>query len=84
MSQFPTGAMRKENPFYAHFPELRTMLRDFIRGRSGSPLVNYILDDRFMREWSTKMRYSHGKDIREQWIQDWATQARQIVASIGT
>ena len=75
---------RRDDPFYEHFPALRTILRDTLQGRRGTPLIKYIRDDRFMNQWSTQMRYSHGKDVRKQWISNWAMQAREIVASIGT
>jgi hypothetical protein len=75
---------RRDDPFFAHFPELRTMLRDKLSGRKGTPLTRLIQNDSFMSQWSTRMRYSHGKDIEDRWIAMWADQARQAVASIGT
>ena len=39
---------RRDDPFYAHFPELRTMLRDKQLGRRGTILRHYIEDDSFM------------------------------------
>jgi hypothetical protein len=75
---------RRHDPFFAHFPELRTMLRDALKGRRGTPLISYIQNDAFMNNWSTRMRYSDGKDILPRWIDAWAEQARQAVASIGT
>jgi hypothetical protein len=80
----PSGQPRREDPFFLHFPELRTMIRDRLKGRKGTPLIAYIEDDAFMNQWSTRMRYSHGRDIRPQWVSAWAEQARQAVASIGT
>ncbi|HJU16326.1 MAG TPA: hypothetical protein VJ770_07635 [Stellaceae bacterium] len=75
---------KKSDPFFAHFPELRSMLRDVLRGRKGTPLVRLIQDDRFLNHWSTHMRYSHGKDIDDRWVIAWACQARQAIAAIGT
>jgi hypothetical protein len=72
------------DPFFAHFPELRTILRDELQGRRGTPLVRFIEDDHFLHHWSTRMRYSHGRDIKQRWIDDWATQARRAVDSMGT
>jgi hypothetical protein len=37
-----------------------------------------------MNNWSTRMRYTDGKDVDERWIDAWAHQAKQAVASIGT
>jgi hypothetical protein len=75
---------RKANPFFAHFPELRTMLRDKLQGRRGTPLTRLIQNDAFMSHWCARMRYSHGKDIQNAWIDSWAKQAREAVACIGT
>ncbi len=75
---------RRDGPFYEHFPDLRTSLRDTLHGRKGTPLISFIYNDAFMNNWSTDMRYSHGKDIDVRWIDAWAGQARQAVASIGT
>jgi hypothetical protein len=82
--RLPSPQTRRDNPFFAHFPELRTILRDLLQGRRGTPLLGFIQDDAFMNNWSTRMRYSHGRDIHENWISVWASQARQAVASIGT
>ncbi|KAB2907941.1 MAG: hypothetical protein F9K30_23660 [Dechloromonas sp.] len=79
-----TSEQKREDPFFAHFPGLRTMLRDTQLGRQGKPLMDYIENDAFMQNWSTDMRYSHGREIRSNWIEAWAEQARQAVASIGT
>ena len=73
-----------EDPYYVHFPKLRTLLRDAPLGRRGITLMHYINDDRFMNQWSTAMRYSRGKDILDRWITAWAEQAHQGVAAIGT
>lgn len=74
----------RDDPYYQHFPDLRTSLRDALTGRKAAPLINFINDNSFMNNWSTRMRYSSGKDIKDKWIDDWAKQARQVVASIGT
>lgn len=77
-------AMRRDDPYFAHFPDLRSMLRDQLSGRQSAPLTSFINDDSFMNNWSTRMRYSHGRDVLESWIVAWETQARQAIASIGT
>jgi len=75
---------RKDDPFFAHFPDLRTMLRDTLSGRRSATITNFINDDSFMNHWSTRMRYSHGRDISDAWIRAWANQAKHAIASIGT
>jgi hypothetical protein len=78
------STLRRPDPFFAHFPELRTMLRDSPQLRRSSPLQRYVQNDAFMNQWSTSMRYSHGRDIDKRWVEAWAVQARQAVADIGT
>jgi hypothetical protein len=73
-----------DDPFFAHFPELRTLLRDNLKGRRGTPLVRYVQNDSFMNNWSTRMRYAHGREIKKSWVKAWAEQARQAVSAIGT
>jgi hypothetical protein len=75
---------RREDPYFAHFPELKTMLRDKVQGRRATSLAKFVMSDSFMSNWDTKMRYCDGQEIRLPWVQNWAEQARQIVASIGT
>lgn len=83
-ARLPPDNYNSRGPLFQHFPELRTSLRDILQGRMGTPLVNFIFNDKFMNNWSTKMRYSDGKQILNGWIEDWADHARQAVASIGT
>lgn len=75
---------RREDPFYAHFPELRTMVRDRMAGRRGGPLLRLIGDHAFMHHWDTDMRYCNASEIQDTWVDDWQTQARNVVAAIGT
>lgn len=78
------NAERRDDPFFAHFPDLRTLLRSSLGGRLAAPLLNFIGNDAFMNQWSTDMRYSHGRDVTDSWVTAWATQARQVISSIGT
>lgn len=75
---------RNDNPLYAHFPELRTLLRDTLRGRKAAPLLALINNDAFMNHWSITMRYSDGREIDDRWITSWARDARQVISCIGT
>lgn len=75
---------RRFDPFYAHFPALRTLLRDSLQGRRSSTLSHFIEDARLMSQWDTDMRYSHGKDIRDEWVANWQKQARDAIARMGT
>ncbi len=72
------------DPFFEHFPELRTLLRDHGQLRSGAPLARFINTDSFMNNWSTGIRYCHSREVREHWVSAWKEQAKQAVACIGT
>jgi hypothetical protein len=75
---------RKDDPFYAHFPELKTRLRDSQLGRGAAPLRRFIEDSRFMSQWDTDMRYCKGDEIKHEWVEYWRDQARDSVSAIGT
>lgn len=75
---------KKASPYYLHFPELRTQLRDKLSGRQAKTLAAFISNDRFMEHWAIEMRYTDGKQIKEAWVKQWSEQAKQIVSSIGT
>lgn len=49
----------REGPVYAHFPQLRSKLRDALSGRGAASLMRFA-DNHFMEGWSIDMRYSDG------------------------
>lgn len=60
---------------YAHFPELRTRLRDVLAGRRAQPLRRLIEDNAFLNEWEIKIRYARAEDIRDKPVEVWEAQA---------
>jgi hypothetical protein len=75
-------ALRADDPFYAHFTRLKTMLRDDALARQHRDLRKFTEDDRFMEHWDIAMRYSDGKDIRKAWVDCWRQNAKDIMAEI--
>jgi len=75
---------RRKDPLYAHFPELRTMLRDQLQGRRDQPLQRIINDDRFFNNWEIQVRYAPSREIRDEWVTMWAEQARNVVNQMET
>lgn len=75
---------RRADPYYAHFPSLRTILRDQLQGRRGTPLIRFIEDAAFMAQWSTDMRYSPGSEVLLAWVDRWAEQAKAAVTAMGS
>jgi hypothetical protein len=74
--------LRSEDPFYAHFTRLKTMLRDDAGARRHGDLRKFIEDDRFMEHWDIAMRYSDGKGIRTSWVDAWRQNAKDVMAEI--
>jgi len=75
-------ADRKNDPFFAHFQELKTLLLDRASGRLASRLNGYASDSRFMQYWDIRMRYSDGKGIKVEWIKRWHGSARDVVGAM--
>ena len=74
----------KDALFYAHFPKLRTLLRDAFERRRGKPVWTIIMNDRFMHNWDVAMRYADARQIPDEWVDDWKQQAKDIVGAMGT
>ena len=74
----------KNAMFYAHFPELCTLLRDALGGRSAMPLSTLINNKAFMNNWNVKMRYADARQIRPEWVTAWQQQAKDAVGAMGT
>jgi hypothetical protein len=75
---------RRQEAFYAHFPELRTLLRDALQGRVARPLSAFINDDSFLNNWHVSMRYADGQQVLEHWVTAWRDQARRAVSAVGS
>ena len=69
---------------FAHFPELRTLLRDALSGRTLRPLTPFLNSDAFMNNGHIRMRYADTKQILPEWVDAWALQARNVVNAMGT
>jgi hypothetical protein len=70
------------DPFYAHFPILKTLLRDNAQGRRQGELMRYAKDAKLFHDWDTNMRYAPTKDIRDQWTNEWRSQAKALVQTM--
>ena len=82
--QLPDPRERAEDPRYAHFPELRVLLKDQMSGRRSGQLLKYIQNENFFQGWSITIRYSDGKNLNSNWLTAWSQQARDVVGLIGT
>jgi hypothetical protein len=79
----PTGD-RKNDPFFLHFPELRTALLDSLGGRRANTLARFVNNPSFFSQWAIDMRYCKGDEISGKWVDSWSDQALQAVGAIGT
>jgi hypothetical protein len=76
------NSQRVDDPFYAHFPNLRTLLRDSAKGRRQGELLRHATDDTLFQFWDTSMRYAPTKDIDSRWTARWKLQAEKLVGDM--
>ena len=70
---------RRDDPFYEHFPKLKTVLLDSAKGRRSGELRIIAQTAALFQHWDTDMRYAPTKDIRDEWIESWKASAHELV-----
>jgi hypothetical protein len=75
-------ANRRDDPFFAHFPVLKTMLSTATGLRSGE-LRKVSEDPSLFQNWNTDMRYAPTKDIDVRWIDAWKASAERLIDRMG-
>jgi len=70
---------RANDPYYAHFPELRTRLRETISGRREQALRFVAENQSLFQFWDTDMRYAPTQDVKEEWINAWSGHAKNLL-----
>jgi hypothetical protein len=78
MKELPT-AERRRDPFFAHFPELKTQLAKTLHGRRAGELRRLAEDPRLFQHWDTDMRYAPADDIQSEWIALWKASAENLI-----
>ena len=78
----PEG-QRQDDPFYAHFPTLKTMLAT-VPGRRAGELQRFWNDPKLFQYWDIAMRYAPTADIREDWVDSWKASAEELVTRMDT
>jgi HEPN domain-containing protein len=73
---------RRDDPYFAHFESLKTLLRNTASGRRAGELRRYAETTSFMQQWDVSMRYSHGRDIRPEWVIRWRSDAKSVVSAM--
>lgn len=73
---------KTDDPFYAHFEDLKTMLRNKASGRLVTVMRRYTEKSSFMSNWDITMRYSDGKEIKSAWVERWKQDAKDVLADM--
>lgn len=73
---------RRDDPFYMHFPELKTMLRDTARGRYQGRLLKHAGNASLMNGWDVRMRYASTEDVLKEKVDDWKSSAEALLQEI--
>lgn len=71
----------RDGPVYAHFPSLKTKLRDAISGRGAAPLARFT-DQGYMEGWAIDIRYSDGTRPDDATLDRWRQQADEARAAL--
>lgn len=77
-----TEDLRRDDPFYAHFPELKSLIRDFAQGRRSGELRQLAENASLFQYWDTKMRYAPTTDIHNGWVDNWRSSANQLIQAM--
>lgn len=70
---------RRDDPFYAHFPELKSLLLDTAKGRRFGELRKIAETSALFQNWDTDIRYAPTADIQDKWIESWKVSAQELV-----
>lgn len=71
----------RDGPVYAHFPELKSRLRDAISGRGAARLARFT-DQHYMEGWAIDIRYSDGKRPDAATLNRWRAHADDARAAL--
>jgi hypothetical protein len=82
LKQIMRRSYSREAPEHAHFPVLKTILRDNAQGRYAGVLRRFAEDGAFMSEWDIAMRYAGKADIAPVQVERWREHAKQAIAQM--
>jgi len=69
---------RHSDPYFKHFPELRTLLKDATGLRAGE-LRRIAQNTTLFRNWNTSMRYAPGSAVQSDWVDAWTESAKFLL-----
>lgn len=70
---------RSDDPFYAHFPSLKTLLKECGEGRRFGELRKIAEDNQLFQNWSTNMRYAPTGEIQDNWVLAWKQSSKELI-----
>ncbi len=73
-------AQHRADPFFAHFPGLKTLLSLHVSGRRAGELRKLASDGGFMGHWDTDMRYTRKEDVLDKHVEKWKTDAERALS----
>ncbi len=72
------GVNRRDDPFFAHFPTLKTLLGT-ANGRRAGELRKLSEDSRLFQNWDIAMRYAPTTEIDPDWVDAWKNSAEELI-----
>jgi hypothetical protein len=69
---------RHSDPYYKHFPELKTLLKDATGLRAGK-LRLIAQNTTLFQNWDNNMRYAAASTVLEKWVDDWKASAKDLL-----
>lgn len=79
--EIPWTTDSKDGPVYAHFPILKTKLRDAISGRVAAQFARFT-DPHYMEGWAIDIRYSDGTRPDAATLDRWRSHADEARAAL--
>lgn len=70
---------RRNDPYYKHFPELRTFLLDMATGRRSGDLLQIARNTQIFKEWNTDMRYAPTEEVPVARVDAWQQDAKKLI-----
>lgn len=71
-------AHRRDDPFFAHFPQLKTLLATAV-GRRAVELRRLSEDPRLFQNWDVAMRYAPTTEVNRNWVEAWKDSAGKLI-----
>jgi hypothetical protein len=75
---------RRDDPFFAHFPDLRSMLARLTKGQRFREIRKLVEDPSLFQNWDITMRYAPTQGINEKWVDAWKSSAEKLIKQMDT